>query len=94
MNNPAAGKNGGLRTKRWTLRLHVLVKSEKIFGIKFALDRHQSIIIFAIGGSHAFVAFIAQVVYVHTIHPKRPKNRVHFTRPGNIFFVSVRITPD
>src|SRR5262249_4716481 len=74
-------------------RVDVLIKPEKIVRIEFALKHHQTIVVFTVGSSHAFMAFIAQVVYVHTTHPKRAKNRVHFTGPGDVRFICGPITP-
>ena len=74
--------------------MHVLIEPEEIVGIVFALKPHQAIVVFAVCSLHALMAFIAQVVYVHTTHPKGPKNGVHFTGPGDVLFVCGRIAPD
>ena len=74
--------------------MHVLIKPEEIVGIIFALKPHQAIVVFAVRGFHTLMAFITQVVYIHTTHPKGPKNGIHFTGPGDVLFVCGGIAPD
>ena len=73
--------------------MDVLIKPEEVVAIVFALQRNKAVVVFAVGGLHPFMALIAQVVHVHTIHPKGPKNRIHFTGPGDVRFVGGRIAP-
>ena len=74
--------------------MNVLIKSEEIITIVFALEHKQAIVIFAIGRLDTFVAFITQVIHVNGVRPKGSKGRVHFTGPGDVRFVGGRIGPN
>src|SRR5262249_22192414 len=73
-------------------RLDVLVHSKEIVWIIFVFDLDESLVVVAIGGFHAFFAFVAhQKVYVRSPGRVRMQRVVITFGPGNDFFVVRRI---
>src|SRR5215831_5170444 len=79
------------------LRLNVLVHTEEIIGIVLLFDRHQSLVIAAVGFLDAFLSFVAhQEVYVGAARGIRMHSIIKIFRPRNNFLVvrGIRINPD